>query len=363
METIYFAYGSNMDRGQMSARCPGAVAVGAATLSGYRFIINRRGYATLKAEEGAETPGVLWSIPHEDERSLDRHEGYGIGLYDKCFREVRTFGGACVDALVYIDHRKVTLGSPKSGYLERIIAAAEEHKLPGSHVAMLRHWPRRSDFALFNRFIDRMKTDSDCPECIRPFGREVANILKSFQTDIFLLALDQFGSDRLHGELASVVLGVAFEEGKEHAETLRLEHAGGLFLLGASLRRFIAHLDQMTVKPILLADRHGMAYNEIAGEGVIITRDPDRVHADDDRLLVTSHAPLVARLWGAVFEGDHGVHPRDGMFLDAVAEAVERHGDSDAPALFRHILLALREQAQGRAQEIQNQLDGLPRTR
>lgn len=37
---LYFAYGSNMDTGQMAHRCPGARKVGIALLNGYRFIIN-----------------------------------------------------------------------------------------------------------------------------------------------------------------------------------------------------------------------------------------------------------------------------------------------------------------------------------
>lgn len=43
----YFAYGSNMDVRQMGQRCPGATLLWTATLGGYRFIINRRGVATV----------------------------------------------------------------------------------------------------------------------------------------------------------------------------------------------------------------------------------------------------------------------------------------------------------------------------
>ena len=38
--TFHFAYGSNMSRTLMGARCPGAVALGIATLSGWGFVIN-----------------------------------------------------------------------------------------------------------------------------------------------------------------------------------------------------------------------------------------------------------------------------------------------------------------------------------
>ena len=38
--TLHFAYGSNMSRALMQARCPRAEAIGTATLSGWRFLIN-----------------------------------------------------------------------------------------------------------------------------------------------------------------------------------------------------------------------------------------------------------------------------------------------------------------------------------
>ena len=39
---FYFAYGSNMDPVQMEERCPGAVALGAAHLPGWRLTFTRR---------------------------------------------------------------------------------------------------------------------------------------------------------------------------------------------------------------------------------------------------------------------------------------------------------------------------------
>ena len=45
--TLHFAYGSNMSRPHMRARCPGASALGTATLSGWRFVINPDGYGSI----------------------------------------------------------------------------------------------------------------------------------------------------------------------------------------------------------------------------------------------------------------------------------------------------------------------------
>jgi hypothetical protein len=37
--TLYFAYGSNMDRPAMKRRCPGARALGPATIDGHRYFV------------------------------------------------------------------------------------------------------------------------------------------------------------------------------------------------------------------------------------------------------------------------------------------------------------------------------------
>ena len=49
--TLHFAYGSNMSRALMSARCPGAEAIGTATLSGWRFVINPEGFGSIAMRE------------------------------------------------------------------------------------------------------------------------------------------------------------------------------------------------------------------------------------------------------------------------------------------------------------------------
>ena len=62
LNTIYFAYGSNLCPVQMARRCPGGQAIGQAVLHDWRFLINIRTYATIEAKPGAATHGVLWSL-------------------------------------------------------------------------------------------------------------------------------------------------------------------------------------------------------------------------------------------------------------------------------------------------------------
>lgn len=71
----YLAYGSNLNKEQMAHRCPGAVPVGAAVISDYELVF-RRGYLTIEPKEGSEVPVGIWKITAEDEKALDRYEGF-----------------------------------------------------------------------------------------------------------------------------------------------------------------------------------------------------------------------------------------------------------------------------------------------
>ncbi len=80
----YFAYGSNLDDGQMRPRCPSARLVGPAILDGYRlgFAGYSRswggGVATVVRDEEARVPGLVWAITARDLERLDRFEGHPV---------------------------------------------------------------------------------------------------------------------------------------------------------------------------------------------------------------------------------------------------------------------------------------------
>jgi len=80
MKTIYLAYGSNLDMGQMATRCPKAKAIGAMLLPDWRLIF--RGVADIIPAKGAFVPVGLWEITEDCEKSLDRYEGFP-NLYGK----------------------------------------------------------------------------------------------------------------------------------------------------------------------------------------------------------------------------------------------------------------------------------------
>jgi Gamma-glutamyl cyclotransferase, AIG2-like len=64
--TLYFAYGSNMDRSAMKRRCPGARAIGPAVLDGYRFFVGRDGWGSVAPSASDVVHGVLWRLTPRD---------------------------------------------------------------------------------------------------------------------------------------------------------------------------------------------------------------------------------------------------------------------------------------------------------
>ena len=135
---IYFAYGSNMNREQMGARCPDAEVMEIGEIKDLEFFINERGVASVRRAEGESVFGQLWKIDDEAEASLDMYEGVDDNRYRKDTVTVSAQDGRELkDVLIYIDDREKE-GSPRPGYMEKIISGAEESGLPADYIRMLR---------------------------------------------------------------------------------------------------------------------------------------------------------------------------------------------------------------------------------
>lgn len=117
MKKLYIAYGSNMDEKQMARRCPTARLLGTSELEGYRLLFkgSKTGaYATIEEQKGGRVPVLIWKIGEQDERNLDRYEGYPV-FYHKKEIEVQ-LGGERKNAMVYIMDESRELGEPSAGY-------------------------------------------------------------------------------------------------------------------------------------------------------------------------------------------------------------------------------------------------------
>jgi hypothetical protein len=139
MSVLYFAFASNMVTTQMAARCPGAESLGIGVLRDHRFIVGRRGYATVVGEPGASVYGILWDLHDRHEAALDVYEGVRHGLYRKVWLPVLAPDGSEQRAIVY-EAGDPARGIAVAGYMEKVVSAAETHGLPPDYIHELRSW-------------------------------------------------------------------------------------------------------------------------------------------------------------------------------------------------------------------------------
>jgi phage replication-related protein YjqB (UPF0714/DUF867 family) len=121
----------------MAQRCPDAAGPRVAQLSDHDWLINQRGVATVEPFAGNHVHGVIWQISDHDLAALDSSEGVPL-RYRRDQLTVHTDDGPS-PAWVYIDHR-VDPGTPRPGYLERVVAGAIHHGLPERWIDFLRRW-------------------------------------------------------------------------------------------------------------------------------------------------------------------------------------------------------------------------------
>jgi gamma-glutamylcyclotransferase (GGCT)/AIG2-like uncharacterized protein YtfP len=143
--TFYFAYGANMNRRAMAKRCPQAKPLGIAMIGGYRFVIGSGGYASLARAPGHCVHGVLWRLTPRNLAALDAYESIDTGLYRRAVLPVR-FGGRTSPALLYLG-RRPGQGRPRRDYLQAVIAAARDWKLPPGYIARLERCTARAPAA------------------------------------------------------------------------------------------------------------------------------------------------------------------------------------------------------------------------
>lgn len=155
---LYFAYGSNLNREGMAARCADSEPVAAAVLEGWGLTF--RGVADIERREGARAHGALWRVSARDLKSLDSYEGYP-SLYGR-ERLTVSADGEELAAFAYV-MRDDYLGLPSDSYLDSIRRGYEQWELPA--IAL--------DFAVA-RVMDRLfdlgvrRFTPDGPKRLRP---------------------------------------------------------------------------------------------------------------------------------------------------------------------------------------------------
>ena len=128
----YFGYGSNLSKEQMAIRCPESKFYASGTLSGYSWLINARGYASITPSESEFVLGEVFTLSQQDIDYLDIYESVEEGMYLKSNLSIETSKGT-IDCLVYIASDS-TPGIPKEEYIERINLGIKSANLPDDYV-------------------------------------------------------------------------------------------------------------------------------------------------------------------------------------------------------------------------------------
>ena len=128
----YFGYGSNLSKEQMAIRCPESKYYASGTLLGYSWLINTRGYASIKPSDSDFVLGEIFTLSQQDVDYLDIYESVEEGMYLKTNLSVETSKGT-IDCLVYIASDS-TPGIPQEEYIERINLGIKSANLPDDYV-------------------------------------------------------------------------------------------------------------------------------------------------------------------------------------------------------------------------------------
>ena len=121
----YIAYGSNLNVRQMRMRCPSARIIGTSVLKDYELLFkgSKTGsYLTVEEKSGVSVPVAVWEVTAEDEKTLDRYEGYPNFYYKRelkvKYKGIRTGKHRTATAFVYIMHEERPIGVPSDFYMD-----------------------------------------------------------------------------------------------------------------------------------------------------------------------------------------------------------------------------------------------------
>ena len=138
-DTLYFAYGSNLDSDQMGERCPGSQVLFRARLLEHRLDFTHYshrwsgGAADVIPDREALVWGVVYALAHGGLDQLDRFESG----YDRVSLHVRDDAEQAHRVTTYRVREPATF-EPSHEYLDKMLRWARHWNFPEEYVAMLR---------------------------------------------------------------------------------------------------------------------------------------------------------------------------------------------------------------------------------
>ena len=134
MTKLYMAYGSNLNKGQMSVRCPTAKPVGSAMILGYELVF--RGVADIQksADPNMMIPVGIWEIEASDEAALDSYEGYP-----------RLYGKIMVNGIMTYQMNTKRVMPPYVSYFNTILQGYQDFGLDTTYLYDAAGWATYED--------------------------------------------------------------------------------------------------------------------------------------------------------------------------------------------------------------------------
>jgi gamma-glutamylcyclotransferase (GGCT)/AIG2-like uncharacterized protein YtfP len=130
----YFAYGSNLNKKQMAARCPDSKPLFTVVLPNYKLIFAgwsrqwRGGTASIKSVRGDRVRGALYEISEPCLRRLDKYEGYP-GNYNRFNVTVFDEDSEPFEAITYLKAGQIEEAPPSKEYLAIIQQGLRDWRL------------------------------------------------------------------------------------------------------------------------------------------------------------------------------------------------------------------------------------------
>lgn len=124
----YLAYGANMNKKIMQFRCPDAKLLGTGELENFRLMFKGEmpySYATIEEWNGFKVPYVLWEITLEDEKKLDKFEGFPIHYQKRS--AVLEFCNEKIIAMFYQKDEKQSVNPPMTHYYAALVESYETY--------------------------------------------------------------------------------------------------------------------------------------------------------------------------------------------------------------------------------------------
>ena len=137
----FLAYDEKLNKQKMARCCPGAIALGIIYLKGYQLTFCR--HSAIIEEPGSTVPVAVWQIDDENEKYLDRYEGYPF-YYTKKILNLK-FKGNDIEAIVYITNKEhANFRLPECNYLDIVTRDYISSNLPIEKISEALHYTKNA---------------------------------------------------------------------------------------------------------------------------------------------------------------------------------------------------------------------------